>query len=322
MVLARWHCLICTRICVRLTPTEVLHIRQVGPFTRDPKRVKFVLDPDVVRDNVDKWMVESMGFVKQAMLRSGVSDPRNLTVAKIARSQCGRPQVSPGGRTHYDLLPPLLDTDTKSHADGIEIIEHCFRHCKSGDPGAEQLAQMFPHLPQGSKDRLSDVVAGKMDVCAILARGDGQGLITIARERKLNLHTSDMFPKVVPCNGGFHSCGHFAFAVNEGYHDSKYGRTKVLLSKEKVPKHIPNFENDSYLHTTTHIREDLIGTLSYFLLDVQRPIPELLLDDPVAYLGQIKKAGGVAAFQSMRLSGNPSSHYIRAARAADGKCHC
>ena len=108
-------------------------------------------------------------------------------------------------------------------------------------------------------------------------------------------------------------------AGNEGFHDAKYARSKQKLNKEKVTKHIPNFENSSYMHATTHITEDLLGTLSYFLLDVEKPAPELLLDDHEAYLDQISSMGGVAAFESMRLVGIPMRQLILAARGARGE---
>eukprot|EP00326_Haptolina_ericina_P035953 CAMPEP_0181249290 /NCGR_PEP_ID=MMETSP1096-20121128/45668_1 /TAXON_ID=156174 ORGANISM="Chrysochromulina ericina, Strain CCMP281" /NCGR_SAMPLE_ID=MMETSP1096 /ASSEMBLY_ACC=CAM_ASM_000453 /LENGTH=349 /DNA_ID=CAMNT_0023346603 /DNA_START=43 /DNA_END=1092 /DNA_ORIENTATION=+ len=128
--------------------------------------------------------------------------------------------------------------------------------------------------------------------------------------------------KIVPCNGPFHSRGHTGFALNEGFHDVKYGRSTALLGKDKVPKHIPNFEGDSYKHCTTHIRDDYVGTLAYFLLHVQQPPPELLLDDPAAYVAQIKSAGGLAAFESMRYAGIPMAHYHLAARKEDGDKNC
>ena len=97
--------------------------------------------------------------------------------------------------------------------------------------------------------------------------------------------------RLVPTNGDWHSSGHVAFALNEGFHDCFYGRMKLLLKKDKVPKHIPNFEKDSYKHCTTMMREVLVGTVSYFLLDVTAPPPELLLDDPQAYEALLQDAG-------------------------------
>ena len=61
------------------------------------------------------------------------------------------------------------------------------------------------------------------------------------------------FKTVVVAGGDFHSTGHFAFAVNEGFHDSKYGWSKALLHREKIPKHIESFEGDSFRHVTTLI---------------------------------------------------------------------
>jgi hypothetical protein len=66
-----------------------------------------------------------------------------------------------------------------------------------------------------------------------------------------------------------------------------------------VPKHVESFEKDSYLHVMTHMKEDYLGTLSYFLLDVKNPAPELLLDDPEAYAAEIRHHGGLVAFNSV-----------------------
>ena len=303
----------------RLTPAEILSLRKTGPFTRDPLRVKLILDPAEVRHRLDVWLIESMSFVKQVMRRSGISDPRKLSIGKIARSQVGRPQVGVESSTYFELTRPKLDCDTKSDVDAIEIREHCIAHSEAGDPNAEQMAQLLPHLSPATQAQLNDSVAARMAPVALLLRGDGQSVITCARDKKKH---PERTKAIVPVNGHFHARGHFGFAINEGFHDTKYGRTKALLSKDKVPKHIPNFENDSYLHCTTHIREDFIGTLAYFLLHVVQPPPQLLLDDPISYVAQIKSAGGLAAFESMRYSGIPMTQYQMAVRAEDGEKAC
>ena len=88
-----------------------------------------------------------------------------------------------------------------------------------------------------------------------------------------------------------------------------------------MPKHIPNLENDSYMHVTTLIREDYLGTLSYFLLNVTAPPPELLLDDCTAYRSQLRSASGIAAFDSMMWGGAPLCQWQLAFRSEDGpKC--
>ena len=126
---------------------------------------------------------------------------------------------------------------------------------------------------------------------------------------------------IVSGPGDFHSSGHGSFCSIEGLYDSKYGRSLRVLHKTKIPKHIPNFEDDSYLHATTFIREDYVGTLCYFLQDVLRPPPELLIDDPVSYRDQLQDAGAMAAFDSMMYGGVPQCHWQLAARSEDGeKC--
>ena len=101
----------------------------------------------------------------------------------------------------------------------------------------------------------------------------------------------------------------------------KYGRSVRILHKDRVKKHIPQFEDDSYMHATTLIREDYVGTLCYFLMDVAQPPPELLLDDPMGYRQQLHDAGGMAAFDSMMYGGVPQCHWQLAARSEDGeKC--
>ena len=93
------------------------------------------------------------------------------------------------------------------------------------------------------------------------------------------------------------------------------------MNKTKVPKHIPNLENDAYLHVTSLEREDYVGTLSYFLLDVTKPPPELLLDDAQAYRAQLRSASGIAAFDSMMWAGAPLCQWQLAMRSEDGpKC--
>ena len=76
---------------------------------------------------------------------------------------------------------------------------------------------------------------------------------------------------IVIANGDFHSMGHGSFCSIEGLYDSKYRHSMMVLHKDRIPKHIPNFENDSYMHATTFIREDYVGTLCYFLQNVKQP---------------------------------------------------
>ena len=173
-------------------------------------------------------------------------------------------------------------------------------------------------------------------------------VLTLTYLKRASAHA---YGDVVIANGNFHTSGHFAFAVNEGFHDSKFGCSKSLLHINKVPKHIENFENDTYAapitiippppslklrysypfpppflclarrykHATTFLRADAIGTLTYFLQNVVNPPPELLLDNPEHYGQLLVSEGGIAAFQSLKYAGIPLLMYIRAGRANDGK---
>ena len=58
------------------------------------------------------------------MRRAGIPSVKELDLALIARSQVGRPDVIAASPTYFELLKPLLNCDTKSHADLIKILEH------------------------------------------------------------------------------------------------------------------------------------------------------------------------------------------------------
>jgi hypothetical protein len=209
----------------RLTPAEVLDLRETGPFTRDPYTVKLLLDPATVKLTIKEIFNESMSFVKQAMRRSGIRDPRDLTVSKIARSQAGRPAMESTGRpTAYHLLPPRLNRDTKSHADGVDLNDWFKSLCPAGDPAAEQLASIFAQLPAQVQASLSDEVASKMGVVGIIARGDGQSTQTMTNEKGLH---PEAFKRTILAGGGFHETGHFAFAG-----------TPYLFSNRSAPRPI------------------------------------------------------------------------------------
>ena len=73
------------------------------------------------------------------MQRTGIAEVRNLDVAKIGRSQFGRPNIDEGQPTWFELLPPLLDCDTKSHTDTIRTLEHIEAHLDPGNLVAQQV---------------------------------------------------------------------------------------------------------------------------------------------------------------------------------------
>jgi hypothetical protein len=277
-------------------------------------RVKAVLQPSAVKASLEEFVSESTSFVKQVMERTGTKDVRDLSLAMTARSQLGRP-ITTSTPTEYSLTKPLLGVDTKSEKDGHDIKEGMIDNATAFDPVAQAMAGSMHTFPKAMRDALSETCATAMRPCAILARSDGQGSILIANGRSRN---EEDWKQFIPCNGDWHTTGHFLFCGNEAYHDSKYGLTKSLLQKEKVAKHIKDFTGDSYRQASQHILADQVGTLHYLLTMVKDPPPELLLDDPAAHEARLQSGGGIAAYNSMKYVGIPFCHWILAARSEDG----
>ena len=187
-------------------------------------------------------MTEVGGWIQQGRLGFQLGSVSEMGVAQVARAVLGRPDVS-GGRAYINA--PILNCDTKSRADSIRIVNH-LESCSKQNPPA---------------------LLGLM--------GDGQSMIALARLKRA-------FPMryrhVVILCGNFHAFGHFMFGCQEIWHDAFTGIWAKKLSKEKVPKLIPNFENDAYMHTLAHLSEITVGTLTYLLTDVTDPPPSLLLN--------------------------------------------
>jgi hypothetical protein len=87
----------------------------------------------------------------------------------------------------------------------------------------------------------------------------------------------ERFKKILILCGNFHQFGHFMFGGHESFYDCYEGYFCRVLHKEKVPKLIPNFENDSYTHVLTLELQITIGALTFFLSDVKNPPPQMLL---------------------------------------------
>ena len=142
-----------------------------------------------------------MGIVKQAVRRSGVGSVRELDVAKIARSQFGRPNTQPMGATDFDLLRPLVGCDTKAKVDLLRIHDATcddiltrmagLDAASSGSMSAQQLLlQALQGMPAGSVPTafahlLDDPDASfGMDGVVIIRHGDGQSVISESNEKK------------------------------------------------------------------------------------------------------------------------------------------
>lgn len=111
------------------------------------------------------------------MRRAGLVDPRDMTIALIGRSQVARPNTK-GETTYMELLPPLLNRDTKAKEDGIGIRDGCDRGLVAGDAFAAQLLQQA--LPQALASSMQPVLLSQLPCKVKIMRFDGQGVITCA----------------------------------------------------------------------------------------------------------------------------------------------
>ena len=144
---------------------------------------------------------------------------------------------------------------------------------------------------------------------------DSCARLRLARIKKKH---PERYKHVLVICGPFHTHGHFLFAGQESYHDSYTGYFGKVLHREKVPKHIPDFSNDSFRHILAHTLEITIGSYVYFISDVQNPPPDMLLSQPAMYEASIRKAGGQVAFKYLLHVGCPNLHWIRAGRESNG----
>lgn len=171
-----------------LTPEEILLLQEKGPYTRPPARIKLVLDPTAVKASLAELFIESMGFVKQVMARSGIKSPTDLNIPLIARSQCGRPNIISAGATHWSLGAPVLGDDekgcdTKSKKDLLHIKQRLREMHDPPCQNSQNLAWAIHRLPQAMQDSMSVPCAATMNIGVTIVTGDGQTGISICSEK-------------------------------------------------------------------------------------------------------------------------------------------
>jgi len=105
--------------------------------------------------------------------------------SKLARSQAARPAVDTGGRTWFDILPPLLDCDTKSHADTLRIEHHAAQHCELGEITAQQAVDLLSQVPTEMRADVVERLAPRIKTVVKIMRADGQGTLSYITEKRL-----------------------------------------------------------------------------------------------------------------------------------------
>ena len=245
---------------------------------------RLISAPKSLSSKVGSWLL-------QARNRFDLESVADMRIAHVGRAAVGRPAIS-GGRAHVKVNKPIFNCDTKSIADAIKII--------------------------GALERVN-VAGADADDCeeqaVLITQSDGQSMVLQCR---LKTRHPDRYRHLLITCGNFHAFGHFMFGGHEAFFDCYTGFFVRVLGKTKVPKLIPDFENDAYTHVLAHLVEVTVGTLTYFLHDVTDPPPELFVSDPVLYATMLKAAGGVVAFRYLQYVGIPVLHWLRAGRESNG----
>jgi hypothetical protein len=143
-----------------------------------------VLDWPTVKVSLYDMLGRAMSFVKQVMQRCNVTDVRQLSLAKICRSQTGRPNVS-GKRVELTILPPIIDCDTCKKVDMLRIHEHSTKHCTPGDPNTPAVIAAMAHMPPHVQASLETTYSAATPCVVKIMRGDGQSCISMANMKAL-----------------------------------------------------------------------------------------------------------------------------------------
>ena len=72
---------------------------------------------------------DGLSHYSQVALQRNV-DVSRLTLREIGEGLYGRPVVQNGGPTHFEMLPVLAKTDTKSYEDWHRTAGHLDDHCE------------------------------------------------------------------------------------------------------------------------------------------------------------------------------------------------
>ena len=267
-------------------------LQTTGPYCLPLTNIVPLLEPDRVQALTYKFMKEAGQWILNTSRKFGFVDISEMQTAHMARATIGRPKVN-GGRAHVIIKRPILNCDTKALKDGIRIIESFER------------------------------VSTEEELVVLGTISDGQSMLL---QMYMKRRWPERYRHVLIIGGQFHCFGHFMFAGQEAYHDCFTGYFATKLHKDKVPKMIPNFENDSYMHVLAHHLEITIGSLTFLIHDVKDPPPELFISNPAMYESLIRKAGGMVIFKYLQNVGIPELHWLLAGRKADGQInedlHC
>ena len=99
-------------------------------YTQPFNLVLLPLQPSTVEQSLIDFAHDSCALVDQAAQTLNI-DVSMLTLRQIGNALFGRPAIQNGGPTHFDVLPVLSNTDTKSYEDWHRTCCHLNAHCES-----------------------------------------------------------------------------------------------------------------------------------------------------------------------------------------------
>ena len=239
--------------------------------------------PQAVNAYLQEFSADALSSIRQAAVQAN-TDVASLSIRQIGTALFGRRAVDPGGPSEFDILEPLLNTNTVSYQDSTKIARHLASH--SG--------------PEAVVD---------------VAIGDGQSVIL---KKNMKKRWPRLFARWLIGVGGFHEHAHTMFALNEMFFFCLICWCLAVMGITKVFQVTKDLEHNNYAHVQQAHHAITIAIVAFLLQDVTSPPPALLLRDPELYLDQVGSASGVVLVRYLQFAGFVILQWQRAAREADG----
>jgi len=256
-----------------------------SPYTEDYHLVLDPLEPSAVDGYLREFASDALASVSQAVSGVQGARPELLSIRQVADGLFGRPPADPGGPSDFDVLDPLMQTDTKSYSDFQRITRHCSGH---------------------------DDEEVEVDIFA----GDGQSCVGM---KNLKCKWPSLYARWLIAVAGFHEHAHFMFCITEGFWCCFLCTCFVhILHLENIRRITNNLEHNAYAHHQSGHHVVTLACVCYLLQDVESPPPALLLRDLDLYLAQVNSASGIVMLRYLRHGGVPTLQWQRAARKGEG----
>ena len=285
---------------------QAIALNQGSPYTEDYNLVFLPLQPVTVAASLVWLASDALKSVSSAAAAEGVA-PAALTLRMLATSLYGRPNVDPGGPSEFDILEPLMRTDTKSYDDFIKITKHLSSHSSSDCVvdifcGDGQSVISFKNLKKRWPYRYACTDPHQPPLCDMFSHS-----ICICR-----------YARWLIAVGGFHEHAHTMFAFTEMFYSCFFCFCLRTMQIERIRRITMDLEHNAYAHHQAAHHATTLAVVAFLLQDVQEPPPALLLYDIDAYLDRLESASGIVLVNYLKFAGIPTLQWQRAGRTGDG----